>query len=62
MAEEILRASSEQKIGGDEVLKALELLQEVADNNRESVDNLNSRIGEFKVSSAGESAGEHEKF
>jgi len=52
LAEEILRASGEQKIGGDEVLKALELLQEVADTNRESVDNLNNRISEFKVSSA----------
>ena len=50
LAEEILRASGEQKIGGDEVLEALELLQEVADKNRESVDNLNSRISEFKVS------------
>jgi len=50
LAEEILRTSGEQKIGGDEVLKALELLQKVADNNRESVDNLNSRISEFKVS------------
>lgn len=50
LAEEILHASSEQKKGGDEVLKALELLQEVADKNKESVDNLNGRVGEFKVS------------
>jgi hypothetical protein len=61
LAEEILHASSEQKIGGDGVLKALELLQEFADKNRESVDNLNSRISEFKVSSTAPPCGDEDR-
>ncbi len=50
LAREILDASTEQKTGGEEILKALEMLQEVARKNRETVNVLNNKISEFKVS------------
>ncbi len=47
---EIYNASNEQKTGGEELLSALDLLQDVSLRNKESVDHLNSKVGEFKVS------------
>ncbi len=46
---EIFNASNEQKIGGDELLVAMDLLQDVSQRNRDSVDELNSKISIFKV-------------
>ncbi|MCD6398060.1 MAG: type IV pili methyl-accepting chemotaxis transducer N-terminal domain-containing protein [Spirochaetaceae bacterium] len=47
---EIYNASNEQKTGGEELLSALDLLQDVSLRNKESVDHLNSKVGEFKIS------------
>jgi methyl-accepting chemotaxis protein len=47
---EISNASNEQRIGGDELLLSMDLLQDVSQRNKDSVDNLNSKIDEFKVS------------
>ncbi len=49
LSQEILNASNEQKIGGSELLSALDLLQDVSIRNKESIDDLNIKIGEFQV-------------
>ncbi len=49
LSQEILNASNEQQIGGSELLSALDLLQDVSLRNKESIDSLNSKIGEFIV-------------
>ncbi len=50
VSDEIVNASNEQKLGGDEILQALQMLQDVAITNKEIVDELNAKIAEFKVS------------
>ncbi len=49
LSREISNASNEQKIGGSELLESMNLLQDVSERNRESVDILNSKINVFKV-------------
>ncbi len=50
LASEILHASMEQKAGGDEMLQALKNLRDLAERNNSTVEVLNSKIGQFKVS------------
>jgi len=52
LSQEILNASNEQKIGGSELLTALDLLQEVSFKNKESIVVLDEHINKFTVSTS----------
>ena len=49
VATEILSASSEQKIGSEEIMRALQLLQDVSEKIQSTVGKLNERISEFRA-------------
>ncbi len=57
LSTEILGASNEQRTGGEELLSALDLLQDVSLRNKESVDYLNDKVREFKVTGSYQSIG-----
>lgn len=54
LSEKIFAASEHQKVQGDELLKAIDVLQDVSDRNKMSVESLNDKIEQFKVSGDGE--------